>query len=55
MLVELQALKAQRLAEEDYMGAHEAKERIQEQEKMLQARGEVDRCRERSRGSMRYI
>ena len=37
-LVELQGLKAQRLQEEDYMGAHEAKERIQEQEQMLQAR-----------------
>jgi len=34
---ELQQLKAERLAEEDYMGAHEAKQEIQAQEKQLQA------------------
>ncbi|CAK9059136.1 unnamed protein product [Durusdinium trenchii] len=36
-LAELQAMKAQKLEEEDYMGAHEAKQMIQEQEKKLQA------------------
>eukprot|EP00438_Fugacium_kawagutii_P001900 Skav201632 [mRNA] locus=scaffold3582:183802:197624:- [translate_table: standard] len=36
-LAELQAIKTQKLEEEDYMGAHEAKQMIVEQEKMLQA------------------
>eukprot|EP00435_Cladocopium_sp_Y103_P066357 s1151_g28.t1 len=36
-LAELQALKTQKLEEEDYMGAHEAKQMILEQEQMLQA------------------
>jgi len=36
-LAELQALKVQKLEDEDYMGAHEAKQKILEQEQMLQA------------------
>ncbi|CAJ1368243.1 unnamed protein product [Effrenium voratum] len=36
-LAELQAMKAQKLEEEDYMGAHEAKQMIQDQEAELQA------------------